>query len=230
MCVSTSRTNCLLNCFISLCLVNIILLKVPQTLAQPSERVINVTCSELRMGQYRCNTTSIDPATQQPRGCRQGNVADVECEAAPGLRCRESNGASNIFTKEIPCKWTNGYSYSTALLLSVFMGMLGADRFYLGHLGMGALKFCTLGFLFIGHIVDIILIATQAVLPHDGSNYVVGYYGPAVLSLRSNNLTYVVRKPDWSDLWGLIWSVNLRIEYYSKIYIGISRILVLCDC
>lgn len=48
----------------------------------------------------------------------------------------------------------NGYKYDVALLLSVFFGFLGADRFYLGHVGMGALKCCTLGFFFIGHLID----------------------------------------------------------------------------
>jgi TM2 domain-containing membrane protein YozV len=91
----------------------------------------------------------------------------------------------------------NGYSYSTTLLLSVFFGILGVDRLYLGHVGMGALKFCTLGFLFIGQLVDIILIATQNIQPKDGSNYVVGYYGPGVETIRSNNLTYIVPRNDW---------------------------------
>ena len=27
------------------------------------------------------------------------------------------------------CNWTNGYHFDTALLLSVFLGMFGADRF-----------------------------------------------------------------------------------------------------
>lgn len=91
----------------------------------------------------------------------------------------------------------NGYNYDVALLLSVFLGFLGADRFYLGHVGMGALKCCTLGFFFIGHLIDIILIATQYTAPIDGSNYVVGFYGPCVESIQSDNLTYVVKRPDW---------------------------------
>lgn len=85
----------------------------------------------------------------------------------------------------------------TALLLSVFLGVLGADRFYLGHLGMGALKFCTLGFLFIGQLVDIILLATQQIGPKDNSSFIVGYYGPGVSTIRANNLTYIVPRPDW---------------------------------
>jgi len=153
-----------------------------------------VDCSALRMGQFRCNET-IDPATQQLRGCTNNNIAKLSCEAVEGLVCDESN--NRTFTKDFECKWTNGYKYDTALLLSVFLGFLGADRFYLGHVGMGALKFCTLGFFFIGHLVDVILIATQYTTPIDGSQFIVGYYGPSVENIKSDNLTFVVRRPDW---------------------------------
>jgi len=91
----------------------------------------------------------------------------------------------------------NGYRYDTALLLSVFLGWLGADRLYLGHVGMGAVKMVTLGFFFIGHLVDIILVATQTVKPIDNSNYIVGFYGPSVQSVRADNFTLIVRRQDW---------------------------------
>ena len=50
-------------------------------------------------------------------------------------------------------------------------------RFYLGYPAIGLLKFSTLGFFFIGHLVDIILIATQSLGPADGSHYVINYFG-----------------------------------------------------
>lgn len=55
----------------------------------------------------------------------------------------------------------NGYSLEIALLLSVFLGMFGLDRFYLGYPGIGLAKLCTLGFMFLGQLLDIILIAAQ---------------------------------------------------------------------
>lgn len=49
--------------------------------------------------------------------------------------------------------------WMTTVLLSVFLGSLGIDRFYLGHTGLGVVKLITFGGCGVWYLVDLILIA-----------------------------------------------------------------------
>ncbi|XP_038211969.1 TM2 domain-containing protein CG10795 [Zerene cesonia] len=171
------------------------------------ENYVFVDCSTLRLGQYICpdpNINHIDPDTQQLRGCTKGKVdpsqgeAEVKCIAADRIICNETNNST--FVRKMPCKWTNGYSLEIALLLSVFLGMFGLDRFYLGYPGIGLAKLCTLGFMFLGQLLDIILIAAQVVGPSDGSAYVIPFYGAGVQVITSDNETYLLPQADWHNI------------------------------
>lgn len=155
-----------------------------------------VLCKDLLMGQYQCDEPQIDRSTQQAIGCREDTrTVPVQCKPAPGIVCLLEDGSERRmdspigYYKEVPCKWTNGYEFETALLLSVFLGMFGIDRFYLGYPAIGLLKFSTLGFFFLGQLIDVLLIATQIVRPSDGSDYVINYYGAGLTRILMNNET-----------------------------------------
>ncbi len=47
------------------------------------------------------------------------------------------------------------------LVMSIFFGTLGIDRFIMGHIGLGILKLITAGGFGIWWLVDVILIATK---------------------------------------------------------------------
>ena len=54
-------------------------------------------------------------------------------------------------------------------MLSFFVGLLGADRFYLGYYFLGFLKLFTVGGFFVWWIIDFILLAIGVWGPISGS-------------------------------------------------------------
>jgi TM2 domain-containing membrane protein YozV len=60
-------------------------------------------------------------------------------------------------------------SKTTALILSILLGGIGVDRFYLGYVGLGILKLLTAGGFGIWWIIDIIMVATGKLNAKDGS-------------------------------------------------------------
>jgi TM2 domain-containing membrane protein YozV len=63
-------------------------------------------------------------------------------------------------------------NYFIALLLSIFVGEFGIDRFYMGKIGTGLLKLVTLGGLGIWWIIDIVLVATGNMRDKNGNTMV----------------------------------------------------------
>ncbi len=60
-------------------------------------------------------------------------------------------------------------SFTTAVLLSFFLGGLGVDRFYLGYTGLGVAKLLTLGGCGVWALIDFIMIIVRKVPAADGS-------------------------------------------------------------
>jgi TM2 domain-containing membrane protein YozV len=52
-------------------------------------------------------------------------------------------------------------NWIAGLLLSILVGTLGIDRFYMGYVGLGILKLITLGGFGIWWLIDLILVAMK---------------------------------------------------------------------
>jgi TM2 domain-containing membrane protein YozV len=80
---------------------------------------------------------------------------------------KDLNSGTVYQAKQIPGLFSTK-SWLTALLLSIFLGQLGIDRFYTGHIGLGIGKLLTLGGFGVWTLVDIILFATKSVKDPQG--------------------------------------------------------------
>lgn len=59
-------------------------------------------------------------------------------------------------------------SFMTTAMLSLFLGFLGVDRFYLGKVGTGILKLLTFGGFAVWYLIDLILILTGSMRDANG--------------------------------------------------------------
>ncbi|MGO3796218.1 MAG: TM2 domain-containing protein [Pauljensenia sp.] len=73
-------------------------------------------------------------------------------------------------------------SFVVTWLLSLFLGVLGVDRFYLGKIGTGILKLVTAGGFGVWAVIDLILVLTNNQRGADGQP-LEGYEQNKVLAL-----------------------------------------------
>ncbi|MSZ95115.1 MAG: NINE protein [Actinobacteria bacterium] len=76
--------------------------------------------------------------------------------------------SGNIYVAKLVPGLFSRRDYVTALLLSIFLGTLGVDRFYLGQTGLGIGKLLTAGGCGVWALIDIILIAMRKVTDNEG--------------------------------------------------------------
>jgi hypothetical protein len=90
------------------------------------------------------------------------------CSVNPGALCL----GPRTFSRRMYCGASSGYSFTTALLLSLCFGGFGADRFYLGHVATGFVKLLTFGGGGLWSLVDVVLLCCGALTPQDGTLFV----------------------------------------------------------
>lgn len=77
-------------------------------------------------------------------------------------------------------------SKQTALLFSIFTGVLGVDRFYLGYTVSGIIKLLTVGGAGIWALIDFIRIGVDSLRPADGSLWVEETRDENIRSIAAN--------------------------------------------
>lgn len=92
---------------------------------------------------------------------RNGQIDNNTLLRKDGENTREFRAA------EVPGLFSDK-EWMVVLLLSIFLGSLGVDRFYLGHTGLGILKLLTGGGCGVWALIDIILIATDKITDSRG--------------------------------------------------------------
>ena len=80
-------------------------------------------------------------------------------------KCGQETAETDKFCRNCGTATAQGQNgqrnFLIAIILSVFTGCLGVDRFYMGYIGLGILKLITLGGCGIWWFIDLILIATK---------------------------------------------------------------------
>ena len=103
---------------------------------------------------------------------KRGNIVTFKCSVVDeNLEC---SGARTWYVEQT-CELYGSLQFPVAFVLSLALGLCGADRFYLGHTVSAIFKLLTLGGLGVWCFVDIILLLCGTLGPADGSRWAQFY-------------------------------------------------------
>eukprot|EP00002_Diphylleia_rotans_P013210 TRINITY_DN2574_c0_g1_i2.p1 TRINITY_DN2574_c0_g1~~TRINITY_DN2574_c0_g1_i2.p1 ORF type:complete len:195 (-),score=20.95 TRINITY_DN2574_c0_g1_i2:122-706(-) len=139
-------------------------------------------CQRVNSDFYRCVLADITGKSESEIrdndliGCRsysgfkteKTKTGTASCTVLDGIEC---SGNRTFLMDNVPCVKYSEKKYPTALLLSVFLGWVGADRIYLDYALMGSFKLLTLGGLGIWWLVDTCLLLAGQYDPYNGHTW-----------------------------------------------------------
>ncbi|KAK8885759.1 amyloid-beta binding [Tritrichomonas musculus] len=128
---------------------------------------IEKKCSELDPWLLNCSFPPEGASLPYEVDCPNDGKFQYICYPYDGIKCDDDREV----IQTLNCYPSHGKNPGTALCLSVVLGFLGADRFYLGYPTIGLFKLLTGGFFGLGWYIDIFLIALRIVKPARGGVY-----------------------------------------------------------
>ncbi len=128
------------------------------------------------IGEGRVGAQSLSFKSGEASWMPLGERADFKEQFAPGAPAAAAPGAvaapAPAPPQTPPAPAAAGPNapkdWLVGLLLSIFLGTFGVDRFYMGYVGLGILKLVTLGGCGIWWLIDVILIATGSLKDAQG--------------------------------------------------------------
>jgi TM2 domain-containing membrane protein YozV len=87
---------------------------------------------------------------------------------ATGMAGQPEGGVATSLSQSMGVA-TQGKDWMVTLLLSIFLGTIGVDRFYLGYTGLGIVKLLTFGGCGIWWLIDLIKILTGSMTDANGN-------------------------------------------------------------
>jgi TM2 domain-containing membrane protein YozV len=157
-------------------------------------------------GQQVADNAIACPACAQPPLSGTGFCSNCGKEMAPGaeicMQCGATVAIASVSDKDL----------GIATVLSMFLGILGVDRFYLGYTALGIVKLVTLGGCGIWSLIDTLLIVLKKVPDAQG-----------------RPLRYVSPNPPSDKEWGVavLLSIFLGFLGVDRFYLGYTGLGIL---
>ncbi len=113
------------------------------------------------------------PAKVESHQVHEAATSKIASQKLSKRVIRKANRLNKKIQKRLgdPQPYRGDKSFVVAIILSVLLGGLGVDRFYLGYVFLGILKLLTFGGFGIWYLIDILLIATNSLRPKKGEYY-----------------------------------------------------------